>query len=292
MTETLAGSITATMAATQFVTAGGVDFAYRRLGRAADVPLVMLQHFRGNLDNWDPALLDALAADRDVIVVDYPGVGASSGEPDPTIAEIARRMLGFIGAFGLDRVDVLGFSIGGFVAQEIALVRPTLVRRLVLAATGPKGAPGMHGWRDDIATAARGESKPENLLYIMFASSPTSQAKGVEFLGRFLQRRDGRDLPTTDNARDAQYDAIVEWGIPDHGALQRLTGLDCPTLIIQGDADLMIPPKVSHLMAGLIPNAEIRIYPDAAHGFLFQYPAEVARDVNAFLAHDDGADRS
>jgi pimeloyl-ACP methyl ester carboxylesterase len=292
MTSTLTAATAATTAATQFVTAGGVDFAYRRLGGAADVPLVMLQHFRGNLDNWDPALLDALAHDRDVIAVDYPGVGGSTGEPDRTIAATARQMLGFIGALGLDRVDLLGFSIGGFVAQEIALVRPTLVHRLVLAATGPKGAPGMHGWRDDIATAARGESKPENLLYIMFAPSPTSQAKGVEFLGRFLQRRDGRDLPTTDTARDAQYDAIVEWGIPDHGALQRLTGIDCPTLIIHGDADLMIPPKVSHLMAGLIPNAEIRIYPDAAHGFLFQYPAEVARDVNAFLAHDDGADRS
>jgi pimeloyl-ACP methyl ester carboxylesterase len=290
MTSTLPGSTNATTAATQFVTAGGVDFAYRRLGRAADVPLVMLQHFRGNLDNWDPALLDALANSREVIVVDYPGVGASTGEPDPTIAATARQMLGFIGALGLDRVDLLGFSIGGFVAQEIALVRPTLVRRLVLAATGPKGAPGMHGWRDDIATAARGESKPENLLYIMFAPSPTSQAKGVEFLGRFVQRRDGRDLPTSDAVRDAQYDAIVEWGIPDHGALQRLTGIDSPTLI-QGDADRMIPPKVSHLMAGLIPNAEIRIYPDAAHGFLFQYPGDVARDVNAFLAGADGAER-
>jgi pimeloyl-ACP methyl ester carboxylesterase len=292
VTSTLASSITATTAATKFVTAAGIDFAHRRLGPQGEVPLVLLQHFRGNLDNWDPALLDALARDREIIVVDYPGVGASSGEPDRTIAATARQMLAFIGALGLDRVDLLGFSIGGFVAQELALVRPTLVRRLVLAATGPKGAPGMHGWRDDIAAAARGESKPANLLSIMFSPSSTSQAKGVEFLGRFLERHEGRDAPTTDAARDAQYDAIVEWGIPDHGALQRLTGIGCPTLIIQGDGDRMIPPKVSHLMAGLIPNAEIRIYPDAAHGFLFQYPADVARDVNAFLAGDDGADRS
>jgi pimeloyl-ACP methyl ester carboxylesterase len=292
VTGTSTSPISATTAATQFVTAGDVDFAHRRLGRAAEVPLVLLQHFRGNLDNWDPALIDALATDREVILVDYPGVGASSGEPDRTIAAAARQMLAFIAALGLDRVDLLGFSIGGFVAQEIALVRPTLVRRLVLAATGPKGAPGMHGWRKDIATAARGESKPENLLYIMFAPSPASQAKGVEFLGRFLERQDGRDAPTTDAARDAQYDAIVKWGIPDHGALQRLTGIESPTLILQGDADRMIPPKASHLLAGLIPNAEIRIYPDAAHGFLFQYPADVANDVNAFLAADDGMDRS
>jgi len=185
---------------------------------------------------------------------------------------------------GLDEIDLLGFPIGGFVAQEIALVRPTLVRRLMLAATGPKGAPGMHGWRADIAAAARGESKPENLLYIMFAHTDTSQAKGIEFLSRFTERHEVRDAPTSDAARDAQYDAVVEWGIPDHAALQRLTEIKSPTLIIQGDDDLMIPTKLSHLMAGLIPDAQIRIYPDAVHGFLFQYPAEVAADVNAFLA--------
>lgn len=142
----------------------------------------------------------------------------------------------------------------------------------------------MHGWRDDIATAARAESRPENLLYIMFAHTETSQAKGGEFLGRFIQRSDGRDSATSDAVRDAQYDAIVEWGIPDHAALQRLTGIQTPTLIIQGDDDLMIPTKLSHLMAGLIPDARIRIYPDSAHGFLFQYPSEVAGEVNGFLS--------
>jgi pimeloyl-ACP methyl ester carboxylesterase len=263
--------------------AGGVPIGYRRFGRAAPLPLVMLQHFRGNLDNWDPALTDALAAEREVILVDYAGVGSSGGRPSSTIAATARQMIAFADALGLAEVDLLGFSIGGFVAQEVALVRPALVRRLVLAATGPKGAPGMHGWREDIAAAARGESKPENLLYIMFAHTETSQAKGMEFLGRFSRRQEGRDAPTSDAARDAQYDAIVEWGIPDHGALQRLTGIECPTLVIQGDDDPMIPTKLSHLLAGLIPDARIRIYPDSAHGFLFQYPTEVAAEVNAFL---------
>ena len=271
-------------AETLFVEAAGVDIAYRRFGSPAELPLVMLQHFRGNLDNWDPALTDALAAEREVILVDYAGVGSSSGEPSHTIASTARQMIAFADALEFVEIDLLGFSIGGFVAQEMALVRPTLVRRLVLAATGPMGAPGMHGWRDDIAAAARGESNPENLLYIMFAHSETSQAKGTEFLGRFMERQQGRDAPTSDAARDAQYDAIVEWGIPDHAALQRLTGIDSPTLVIQGDGDLMIPTKLSHLMAGLIPDAQIRIYPDSAHGFLFQYPSEVAAEVNAFLA--------
>jgi pimeloyl-ACP methyl ester carboxylesterase len=248
----------------------------------------MLQHFRGNLDNWDPALTDALAAEREVILVDYAGVGSSTGAPSNTIASTARQMIAFADALGLVEIDLLGFSIGGFVAQEISLVRPALVRRLVLAATGPKGAPGMHGWADDIAAAARGESKPENLLYVMFAHTEASQGKGIEFLGRFLERQEGRDAPTSDAVRDAQYDAIVEWGIPDHAALQRLTGIKSPTLVIQGDGDLMIPTKLSHLMAGLIPDAQIRIYPDAAHGFLFQYPTEVAAEVNPFLAGDDG----
>jgi pimeloyl-ACP methyl ester carboxylesterase len=282
----MTAGITHHNAETLSVEAAGVEFAYRRFGSPAALPLVMLQHFRGNLDNWDPALTDGLAAEREVILVDYAGVGSSTGEPSGTIASTARQMIAFADALGLAEIDLLGCSIGGFVAQEIALVRPALVRRLVLAATGPKGAPGMHGWRDDIATAARGESKPENLLYIMFAHTEASQGKGMEFLGRFMERREGRDAPTSDAARDAQYDAIVEWGIPDHAALQRLTGIKSPTLVIQGDGDLMIPTKLSHLMAGLIPDAQIRIYPDAAHGFLFQYPTEVAAEVNAFLAGD------
>jgi pimeloyl-ACP methyl ester carboxylesterase len=271
-------------AATQFAEAAGVQFAYRRFGPPGELPLLMLQHFRGNLDNWDPALADALAAEREIVLVDYPGVGSSTGEFGPTIADTARHIIAFTDALGLAEVDLLGFSIGGFVAQEIALLRPRLVRHLILAATGPKGAPGMHGWRQDIAAAARGESKPGNLLYVMFAHSDVSQAKGKEFLGRFMQRQEGRDAPTSDAARDAQYDAIVEWGIPDHAALQRLTGIESPTLVIQGDGDLMIPTRLSHLMAGLIADAEILIYPDAAHGFLFQYPTEVAGHVNAFLS--------
>jgi pimeloyl-ACP methyl ester carboxylesterase len=279
-------------AETLSVEAAGVEFAYRRFGSPAELPLVMLQHFRGNLDNWDPALTDALAAEREVLLVDYPGVGSSSGEFGPTISDAARQILAFVDTLGLVEIDLLGFSIGGFVAQEIALVRPAQIRRLVLAATGPKGAPGMHGWREDIAAAARGDSKPENLLYIMFAHTDASQGKGMEFLGRFTQRQEGRDAPTSNAARDAQYDAIVDWGIPDHAALQRLTGIDSPTLVIQGDDDLMIATKLSHLMAGLIPDARIRIYPDAAHGFLFQYPVEVAAEINAFLSWRPARTRS
>ena len=151
-----------------------------------------------------------------MILVDYPGVGSSSGEFGPTIAATARSMIAFVAALDLTDVDLLGFSIGGFVAQEIALIRPALVRRLVLAATGPKRAPGMHGWRKDIAEAARLEPETaESLLHIFFAPAETSRAKGGEFLGRFMARSEDRDPWPSLAARDAQYDAIVEWGIPD-----------------------------------------------------------------------------
>ncbi len=272
-------------APTRFADADGVTYAYRRFGRAEGTHLLMLQHFRGNLDNWDPALTDALAAEREVILVDYPGLGSSTGRPAHTVAETARQIIGFADALGLAQVDLLGFSLGGFVAQDIALIRPHLVRRLVLAGTGPKGAPGMHGWRQDIADRARAdEPGGEDLLYIFFAHTDTSQAKGVEFLRRFMRRERDRDAPTSLTARDAQHDAVLEWGVPDHAALQRLTGITSPTLILQGDGDLMIPTRLSHLMAGLIPDARIRLYPDAAHAFLFQYPGEVAGDVNRFLS--------
>ena len=238
---------------------------------------------RGNIDNWDPAFVDALAAEREVILVDYAGVSSSTGLPAHAVAETAQQVIAFADAIGLTRTDLLGFSLGGFVAQEVALTRPSLVRRLVLAGTGPQGGPGM-GWRQDIADHARADNPGgEDLLYIFFAHTETSQAKGVEFLGRFLQRTEDRDTASSLAARDAQWDAIVDWSIPDHGALQRLTKIKTPTLIIQGDNDLMIPTRLSHLMAGLIPDATLRIYPDAAHASLFQYPQEAAADVNTFL---------
>lgn len=281
-------SITHQTAPTESVDADdGVTYAYRRFGPPSAVPLVLLQHFRGNIDDWDPAFTDALAVKREIILADPPGVGASTGVPDHTVAGTAQSILAFLDALGLREIDLLGYSLGGFVAQDLALLRPWAIRRLVLAGTGPKGAPGMHGWRKDIEESARhDEGSAEDLLYIFFAHTETSQAKGAEFLGRVFQRTQDRDPTPTLAVREAQYDAVIEWGIPDHAALQRLTGIRCPTLILQGDDDLMIPTKVSHLMAGLIPDATIRIYPDASHGSILQYPAEAAQDVNRFLAGD------
>jgi pimeloyl-ACP methyl ester carboxylesterase len=275
-------------AANEFVAAAnGVRYAYRRLGEPTPgtTPLVFLQHFLGNIDNWDPALVDALAADREVILFDNTGVALTSGATPGTAAQMARDAIAFLDALGLDQVDLLGFSLGGFVAQEIALIRPRAVRKLVLAGTGPKGAPGMHGWPEDVADVAlKLKLSAEDLLYIFFTPSEFSRGRGREFLGRIFSRTTDRDESASQVTRDAQYDAVTEWGIPDFPALQRLTGIQAPTLVIQGDADQMIPTNLSHLMAGLIPEARIKIYPESAHAFLFQYPAEVAGDVHGFLA--------
>ena len=249
------------------------------------VPLVLMQHFRGNMDNWDTELLDTLAAEREVIAFNNAGVASTNGETPRSVQQMARDAIAFIEALNVEKVDVLGFSLGGFIAQEVALLKPDLVRKLVLAGTGPQGGPQMHGWRKDIADAAR---KPDagaaELLYIMFKLTPTSQAKGPEYLGRFMEREVDRDPPSSPATIEAQYDAVVEWGIPDHGKLQRLAAIEQPTFVANGDGDLMLPPRLSHLMAGLIPNAQIKIYPDSAHGFLWQHNKEFGSDVNRFLA--------
>jgi len=285
-TEQAVGT-TAVNASTQTVEASnGVAYAYRRFGTSSDgVPVVFLQHFRGNLDNWDPALVDGIASEREVILVDNVGVGASTGRVPSTVAEMARDALAFTDALGLRSFDLFGFSLGGFVAQELALLRPWAVRNLVLAGTGPKGAPAMHGWREDIERESRHDvPTPANLLYIFFAHSDSSRALGVEFLQRISARTEGRDAPTTPAVRDAQYDAVLEWGIPNIAALERLTAIRQPTLVLQGDDDLMIRTPGSHTLAGLIPNARLHIFPDAAHASIFQYPQQAAALVREFLS--------
>jgi pimeloyl-ACP methyl ester carboxylesterase len=262
----------------------GVDYAYRDAGQG-DVPLILLQHFRGNLDNWDPALVDALATARRVVAFDNAGVGGSTGTTPPGIGQMAQGAIAFIAAMGFTRADILGFSIGSFVAQEIALVRPDLVRRLVLASTAPKGADGIHGWAAEVIGAVgTPETSPEEYLGVFFASSPASHKAGQEALGRMYSRTQDRDTATAWAVREAQYDAVCAWGIPDHAALQRVAAIGHPVFVANGDSDPMIPPRYSHLIAGLLPHATVKIYPDAAHGFLFQHHAEFAADVTAFLA--------
>jgi pimeloyl-ACP methyl ester carboxylesterase len=263
--------------------ANGIDYAYRQVGEGTPA-LVLLQHFRGNLDNWDPALVDALARDRRVVTFDNAGVGGSTGTTPSTIAQMARDAIVFLEALELGAVDLLGFSIGSFVAQEIALLRPAVVRRLVLASSAPRGAAGMHGWASEVIGAVGAPApNPDGYLGVFFTRSAASRQAGVDTLGRLSARRDDRDKQTTWQTRQAQYDAVCDWGIPDHGQLQRVSAIGMPAFVANGDSDPMILPHLSYLLAGLIAHARVKIYPDAAHGFLFQHHAEFARDVDAFL---------
>lgn len=265
--------------------ANGIDYAYRDTGGEGGVPLVLLQHFRGNLDNWDPALIDALAPGRRVITFDNAGVGGSTGTTPNTVAQTAHDAIAFIAAMDLGQVDLLGFSIGSFIAQQIALTRPAIVRRLVLASSAPQGAAGMHGWAAEVIGAiGTPETSPEEYLGVFFARSPSSQQAGREVLGRIYARTQDRDAATTWATREAQYDAVCTWGIPDHSLLQRLSCLRLPVFVANGDSDPMILPHYSYLLAGLIPQAQVKIYPDSAHGFLFQHHAAFAADVEAFLS--------
>ncbi|HEY2307398.1 MAG TPA: alpha/beta hydrolase [Streptosporangiaceae bacterium] len=267
--------------------ANGVDYAYRDTGPGASggVPLVLLQHFRGNLDNWDPALIDALASARRVITFDNAGVGGSTGTTTNTVEQMARDAIAFMAAMGFAQVDLLGFSIGSFVAQQVALTRSAIVRRLVLASAAPQGAAGMHGWAPEVIGAiGTPETSPEEYLDVFFARSSSSRQAGQQALQRMYARTEDRDAATTWATREAQYDAVCTWGIPNHALLQQLSCLEMPVFVANGDGDPMILPHYSYLLAGLIPDARVKIYPDSAHGFLFQHHADFAADVEAFLS--------
>jgi pimeloyl-ACP methyl ester carboxylesterase len=268
--------------------ANGITYAYRRLGPSTSSfpPLLLLQHFRGNMDDWDPLLVDNLAQQHEVILLDNTGVGLSSGTTPRSITAMARDVIAFVDALALKEIDVLGYSIGGMIAQEFALLRPRTVRRLILAATGPRGGgEEMHGWSVDVETVARAENNgPAELLWLFFNPTETSIERGRQFIARFTSRKAERDVPITAQSRDAQYDAIVEWGVPDKSELNRLSGIRQPTLVTNGDNDTMIPPINTRILAQHVPNATVRIFPDAGHGFLFQWPTEFARAVHDFLA--------
>jgi pimeloyl-ACP methyl ester carboxylesterase len=267
--------------------ADGVTYRYRRFGTpsTSDVPLLCLVHFRATLDNWDPDLVDNLATEREVILVDLAGVGGSTGATPNKVEEMAYNVLAFLDALQLRRFDLLGFSLGGFIAQEVALLRPWQLRRLILAGTAPRGGRDIHMYtagpiRD---TALADDATAEGLLTLFFEKSASSQAEGVEFLKRLALRTAERDIPSTLAVRDAQMTATSGWGVRDDSRLQRLASIEQPVLVANGDNDEMVPTKNTYLLAEFLPNARLSVYPDAGHGFLFQYAVEFAAEVNAFL---------
>jgi pimeloyl-ACP methyl ester carboxylesterase len=264
--------------------ANGVRYAYRRCGPSDAPSLVLLSHFRGTLDSWDTALVDALAVEHDVIAFDSAGVGLSTGRACRTVRDLAGDTLVFLEALDVRRPDLLGYSMGGFGAQELALLRPHSVRRLVLAATAPRGGPGIHGYPDSVLSHIGVDRRGiQDYLYTFFNHTETSQRSGLEFVGRYIEREQDRDAPVSAAAWGAQYEAVVEWGVPDHGALERLAAVGHSVFVAGGGNDLVVPLRALHLLSAALPNAKVKVYPDSGHGFLFQHHRQFAEDVLAFL---------
>ena len=268
-------------APTQFVEANGIRFAYRRFGKTGGVPLVFNQHFRGTMDYWDPAVTDGLAKNREVILFNNGGVSSSSGQVPTSFQETGANAIAFIMALELTKVDVLGFSIGGMVAQEITAQAPDLVRRLILVGTGPRGA--------DMSTSKSAEifagtyDPPEHLwLAVHFSPSPSSRAAGLAFLKRKLLRQD-RDPEVSEEAAAAQREAVGKYTAPGEGVLAYLKDIRQPTLIVQGGNDVIVPTLNSYTLQQNLPNAQLIVYPDANHGSFYQYPELFVSQANQFL---------
>jgi len=276
-------------APTQFVDAAGVRFAYRRFGKSGGVPLVFNQHFTGTMDHWDPAVTDGFAKEREVILFDNAGVSSSSGEVPASFEQMGANAVAFIKTLGLPQVDVLGFSIGGFVAQEITLAAPQFVRRLILVGTGPRGGESMAGGTPEgnrIFGAKYDE--PDHLwLSVFFTPSPASQAAGRAFLKRFRLRTKDRDPEVNDRVPLAQRAAIAKWAAPRERPYDYLKTIQQPTLVVNGSTDPIIYTVNSFVLQQNLPNAQLIIYPDSAHGSHHQYPELFVRHVSMFLSATD-----
>jgi pimeloyl-ACP methyl ester carboxylesterase len=272
-------------APTRFVDAAGVRSAYRRYGKSGGVPLVFNMHFTGTMDHWDPLVTDGLAATREVILFNNAGISSTSGEVPASVEEMAANAAAFIKALGLAKVDVLGFSLGGLVAQALAIADPSLVRRLILVGTGPRGGEGMATLTPE-AQAVFGATyaNPDELwLGVFFTPTAASQAAGRAFLKRFRLRQEGRNPEVSEKVAPAQISAIGKWGAPGAAALDYLREITHPTLVINGSHDVIIYTVNSFILQQNLPNAQLILYPDSNHGSQSQYPTLFVADVTRFL---------
>jgi pimeloyl-ACP methyl ester carboxylesterase len=269
---------------TRTIDVGGVPFVYRELGPVSGVPVVFLHHLMAVLDDWDPRVIDGIAAQRRVIAFDNRGVGASGGLVPDTVEEMGRDAIAFIRALGYTQVDLLGFSLGGGVAQMLALQAPELVRRMILAGTGPKGGGGIEEINKVAALAylksALTWSDARNFLF--FPRTPEGKRAAREYFAALKERTRDRDQPISLQARRAQLAAIKTAGLSEPDDLSRITQ---PVLVANGDHDLMVASSLSADMARRLPNARLTIYPDSGHGGVFQHHQAFVSEVLDFLAH-------
>jgi pimeloyl-ACP methyl ester carboxylesterase len=271
-------------APTQYVESNGFRYAYRRFGAESGTPVLFLQHFRGGLDHWDPAVTDGLGTDRPVILFANAGVGGSSGDTPDTIEDQADHAAAFVNALGLSTVDVLGFSIGGFVAQALTLRHPALVRKLILAGTMPRGGTLEGSHPDNMEVATRHEVPTlEDFLFLFFEPSDSSQAAGRAFWERRHQRTLDLDPPSSMQTMKAQGAAAVDWHQPLGEPYSDLERIAQPTLVVNGSHDIMLPTINSYVLAQHLPDAQLIIYPDSGHGAIFQHANTFVRHASQFL---------
>ena len=277
-------SYTHNTALTEFIEADGTRFAYRRFGNPIGTPMVLLQHFMGNLDNYDPAITEALAMAREVILTDNAGVGLSTGSAPETVEGMARDAASLIDALRLEHVDLFGFSMGGFVAQQIAVDRPELVRRLVLVGTGPRGGDGMDQLAPDVASLFAMAYQPQDLMWLPIFFSPTegSQAAGRDFLERIRARTEDRDAPVAEATVAAHLAAAREWGAAAPDSFDYLKTISHPALVVNGSSDIVVPTINSYILQQNLPNAELILFPDSNHGSHFQFAELFNRYVTDF----------
>ena len=292
--EVLAQSTTASQsdlhdsAPTQFLEVGDIRLAYRRFGKEGAPPLVCLQHFTGRMDNWDPIHTNRLAQDRPVVLVDYRGVGRSSGETPDSMQGMGRDIIAFIRALGAKQADIFGFSIGGMVAQQIALDAPELVRRLILAGTGPSGGEGMAAFSPQVQEImSRPNSTPaERGLALFFSPSAVSQAAGKAWFARIAARQVDREPPASPQVAAAQLTALAKWGQVTGERYGALKNIPHRTLVVNGHDDIMVPTVNSFILQQKLPDARLILFPDSGHGAHFQFPEEFAEAAARFLAAD------
>jgi len=272
-------------APTQFVEAAGIRFAYRRFGAKIDIPLLFFMHFTGTMDHWDPALTDGFAHDREVILFNNAGISSSGGEVPTSIEEMAQHAAAFTDALGIEKLDALGFSMGGLIAQQFSIGRPNLVRKLILVGTGPRSGEGMASLTPEAQEifGAKYDPADELWLRVFFTPSKQSQAAGRKYLERQRARNGNRDPLPNAKVAPAQVAALQKWGAPAKDPYAYLKKITQPTLVVNGSNDVIVYTVNSFILQQNLPNAQLILYPDSNHGAQYQYPELFVAHATQFL---------